>query len=110
MAKSELETKPDTSRSDYRRCHATTRRYHDARELTRFAAIWHPFGGPPQDEVLETFGLPLDLYRSRLEHLLDYYSGDQLAIPDELRRTLLASITMTQDSHQNVIGVPRPGK
>lgn len=58
------------------------------RDLAAFAARWQPFGGPPDEEVLPTFGMTTLQYLSRLGHLLDFYDSDMLQISPQLHELI----------------------
>ncbi|RZL77584.1 MAG: DUF3263 domain-containing protein [Rhodococcus sp. (in: high G+C Gram-positive bacteria)] len=66
----------------------TTTRLSEAIELVTFAARWHPYGGPEDEEILIYFGLTPDRYHLRLGHLLDFYDSTTLGLSRDLHRAL----------------------
>lgn len=44
--------------------------YDEALEMIRLAAIWLPFGGPPEEETFTRFGLSRREFDARLEQVL----------------------------------------
>ncbi|MBW4818397.1 hypothetical protein [Rhodococcus qingshengii] len=63
-------------------------RLREERDLVAFAARWFPFGGAPAEDVMLTFGLRPSLYYTRLGHVLDYYTSNQLGVSPEMHALL----------------------
>ncbi|MFE3254144.1 hypothetical protein ACFXPS_30370 [Nocardia sp. NPDC059091] len=42
----------------------------DEQQLIEFALTWQPFGGPPSEEVLTTFGISVPMFRHRVRRIL----------------------------------------
>ncbi|WP_330766977.1 DUF3263 domain-containing protein [Rhodococcus sp. M8-35] len=80
-------------------------RLREERELVAFAASWYPFGGASAEDIMLTFGLQPSLYYTRLRHVLDHYTGNQLGISPEmhalLRKRCLATVDVVagEDGH-----------
>ncbi|OXR46989.1 hypothetical protein B7C42_00105 [Nocardia cerradoensis] len=44
--------------------------YSEELDMVRLAAIWLPFGGPPEEEIFTRFGISKVAFEARLEQVL----------------------------------------
>ncbi|MDO1482191.1 DUF3263 domain-containing protein [Rhodococcus ruber] len=63
-------------------------RLREERELVTFAARWYPFGGASAEDIMLTFGLQPSLYYTRLGHVLDHHTSNELGVSPEMHSLL----------------------
>ncbi|MET9214652.1 MULTISPECIES: hypothetical protein [Mycobacteriales] len=59
----------------------------DEQQLIDFALVWQPFGGPPSDEILATFGITEPTFRHRVHRIL---ATRGTSVDEPLRRSVRA--------------------
>ncbi|REE75476.1 uncharacterized protein DUF3263 [Rhodococcus wratislaviensis] len=65
---------------DRRRVVERRRQHHpkvsrEAEEILDFARRWAPFGGVPEDETFERFGMSTHRFKERLQHIVNTIEG-----------------------------------